>query len=459
MVSAVPPSLTDVRRRQIVGRYIHELWTDGGSDLSGLAFPIFDGRLVALGRYVAFQDDDADHAITRKGSSPSIDRVQCEDMTYDTFIQTYMYPNRPVVIDGLAENWQAGQEWVQDVGEARIPNIAFLRAQFGSERAPVYEQQTKGFGPTRPQASDSTIAEYCDWWTEQATLASETVAVEKESTLYLKDWKFLAAHPKYNLYEWPHYFRDDWLNQAMGNAYKFVYLGPKGTSTVLHADVLQSFSWSTNVCGKKRWFLIPPEYTYLLYDCFGKKLASHLHADVDDGMKSFFPGLQEARRHAVRVDQEAGETIFVPSKWYHTVENLEDTLSINHNWLNGANIGHSWDRLCIELAEVRPSRLDAGMGSEEIKSTEEICCGNSQIGDDLVLLWHVVTRKVLAVRNIIGASLSNQTISDIDAILPVLLGMQKLLFEGRAPELLQFTEFEIDEHIQYFESLQHLRRI
>ena len=36
--------------------------------------------------------------------------------------------------------------------------------------------------------------------------------------------------------------------------------------------------------------------------------------------------------------QEAGETIFVPSGWHHTVQNLEDTLSINHNWLNGYNI-------------------------------------------------------------------------------------------------------------------------
>ncbi len=28
--------------------------------------------------------------------------------------------------------------------------------------------------------------------------------------------------------------------------------------------------------------------------------------------------------------QVAGEAIFVPSGWHHTVENLEDTLSINH---------------------------------------------------------------------------------------------------------------------------------
>ena len=36
--------------------------------------------------------------------------------------------------------------------------------------------------------------------------------------------------------------------------------------------------------------------------------------------------------------QEPGETIFVPSGWHHTVENLDDSLSINHNWLNAHNI-------------------------------------------------------------------------------------------------------------------------
>ena len=28
--------------------------------------------------------------------------------------------------------------------------------------------------------------------------------------------------------------------------------------------------------------------------------------------------------------QGTGEAIFVPSGWHHTVQNLEDTLSINH---------------------------------------------------------------------------------------------------------------------------------
>ena len=42
------------------------------------------------------------------------------------------------------------------------------------------------------------------------------------------------------------------------------------------------------------------------------------------------------------VFQEAGETVFVPSGWYHQVWNITDTISVNHNWFNGCNIVEIW---------------------------------------------------------------------------------------------------------------------
>ena len=53
----------------------------------------------------------------------------------------------------------------------------------------------------------------------------------------------------------------------------------------------------------------------------------------------------------VQLLQGSGDVIFVPSGWHHTVENLEDTLSINHNWLNGHNIEKVWQLLQREGAE------------------------------------------------------------------------------------------------------------
>ncbi|KAL7975828.1 hypothetical protein Chor_005775 [Crotalus horridus] len=55
----------------------------------------------------------------------------------------------------------------------------------------------------------------------------------------------------------------------------------------------------------------------------------------------------------VEIIQEAGEIVFIPSGWHHQVYNLEDTISINHNWVNGCNLAIMWSFLQDELAAVQ----------------------------------------------------------------------------------------------------------
>ena len=50
--------------------------------------------------------------------------------------------------------------------------------------------------------------------------------------------------------------------------------------------------------------------------------------------------------------QETGEIVFVPSGWHHQVYNLEDTISINHNWFNGCNLMTVYEALKAELRKV-----------------------------------------------------------------------------------------------------------
>ncbi len=103
---------------------------------------------------------------------------------------------------------------------------------------------------------------------------------------------------------------------AFTRDYRFVYLGPAGTWTPLHSDVLRSHSWSANVCGRKRWLLLPPQHTHLLYDRTGSRIAPHLEPyrfrsgpqngeagregegegeGEEEGWERDFPGLAAAR--------------------------------------------------------------------------------------------------------------------------------------------------------------------
>lgn len=56
--------------------------------------------------------------------------------------------------------------------------------------------------------------------------------------------------------------------------------------------------------------------------------------------------------------QECGETIFVPTQWYHQVRNIEDTVSINHNWFNGCNIDVIVKNLIKHLKDVEKEIAD-----------------------------------------------------------------------------------------------------
>jgi hypothetical protein len=85
----------------------------------------------------------------------------------------------------------------------------------------------------------------------------------------------------------------------------------------LHSDVLNSFSWSFNLCGSKEWTFYSP----------------------NDGQP-------------LVVKQQAGEAMFVPSTLLHCVVNLEATLSINHNWITTANLDLVWDCLLTEMRAI-----------------------------------------------------------------------------------------------------------
>ena len=60
----------------------------------------------------------------------------------------------------------------------------------------------------------------------------------------------------------------------------------------------------------------------------------------------------ELRLTPIEVIQRAGELLFVPSGWYHQVENIDDCISINHNWLNGCNADWALRRLSQTLDDV-----------------------------------------------------------------------------------------------------------
>ena len=398
---------------------IYSIITEAGTQKQNLADFFLDNRDLALILYLYNNDfffDDNDELGSESTSSNDNDdgndsfsripvpREDCELLTYADFVLKYMEPNLPVLFrPSLIEDWKATQAWKIPVSDGEgcnryDVNFDYLLEHFGHNEVEVHVQEAAGFDSiVRPRKISMTVSEYIDLQdNDNNVIHSDEEEEEKVHCYYLKDWKFLVQNPEHHdAYTCPKYFEDDWLNASMKSAYKFVYLGQAGTSTRLHADVLSSYSWSTNLVGRKRWHLIPPYYTIFLFDIFGQTLAPHLNYSKDAASTMLYPGLSMARRNAFEIIQEEGETIFVPSGWYHQVENLESTnstLSINHNWINGYNISWSWQRINRELS--RYNERNASSIKDISNMDDTAGPTNESIHGDLLLLWMMLQNRI-----------------------------------------------------------------
>ncbi|KJE91437.1 jumonji domain containing 4 [Capsaspora owczarzaki ATCC 30864] len=347
------------------------------------------------------------------------------DLSYDDFVAQFMAPNRPVVLpESAIRHWRARHEWTTDAGATtgsdavvvRNIDIDRIEALFGQAVAPISDcdvTQTYGMAGLvgtgrsddgQPLLKEVTIAKYCDYLRRRrqhvqrqsrstgtsvesrdgsigkpgkpgdhdGTIVSDPLPADR--CIYLKDWHMTRDFPGYNAYELPVYFSDDWLNgywdecgsldQNRRDDFRFCYIGPAGSWTPVHFDVMSSFSWSANICGRKKWIFFPPEAREMLTDAAGELLS-----DVRSVDETRFPNFRNAPR--IELFQEEGQLVFVPSQWYHQVINLTDVISINHNWANGCNILGMW-QLAKEDAQLVATDLSLESASlDEISTSKQ----------------------------------------------------------------------------------------
>lgn len=277
-----------------------------------------------------------------------IDTVPVEKaLSVDDFYKVYLIPNVPCILDNfVTENWPCIRDWVTREG---TPDFDFLERNYGYCNVPVANcNEQKYYAQPKVQ---KTMTEFLRYWRQYRSNRS----CGNDQCLYLKDWHFVKDVPGYKAYETPAYFTCDWLNEYWAaitdlDDYRFVYMGPQGSWTPYHADVFRSYSWSVNVCGRKKWIFTPPGHEEYLRDHLGNIAYDLQSSDLFD--RKMYPN-SPCKAKLIEVVQEPGTVIFVPSGWYHQVWNLEDTISLNHNWLNGFNIDITWSFLQSTLADVK----------------------------------------------------------------------------------------------------------
>lgn len=277
------------------------------------------------------------------------------DISYREFYLQFALSNTPCIFSPQhTSDWKSRHEWVDSSGR---PKLEFLKSSFGSATVPVSDCSVKQYDS--PSCCEMSFLEYVDYWQKLIDSGHDYCA---NPCLYLKDWHFTRDFPTYGPYTTPKYFSSDWLNEYwdlrtdVKDDFRFVYMGPKGSWTPLHTDVFKSYSWSANICGRKLWYLFPPRESQVNK---GKKnkLPCDVNTLLEESVKDAaeVPNLLKEGKNApyLKVIQNPGEIIFVPSNWYHQVHNLDDTISINHNFLNACNVKTVMINLMAALIDVQ----------------------------------------------------------------------------------------------------------
>jgi hypothetical protein len=245
----------------------------------------------------------ATEAMTGSCCYPAIDRRA--GISTAEFNREYRSPGKPVVITDAVEDWKARTAWTFD----------FFKSRYGECQVLVYRYRGEKYTPA--DATRMCLADYVDGvcsgdWTS--------------FPYYIRDnWALLRENPELaHDYSFPRYFFD-WfslLPPFMRLQYPRIFIGPKGSITPLHLDVWGTHAWLTQLVGRKRWILFPPDQRPLLYD-----------HQVDPNRPDYqrFPLFRQAK--GVECTIGPGETVFVPGGWAHWVESLDSSISLSSNYM------------------------------------------------------------------------------------------------------------------------------
>ena len=105
-----------------------------------------------------------------------------------------------------------------------------------------------------------------------------------------------------------------------------LWLGPKGTKSALHFDLLNNFFFQ--LYGSKTFFLVCPNSLFKIYPSspFGPSPNSSI-IDLLNINEGNFPKIKEV--NIFKVTLQAGSCLFLPSCWWHQVISHETSISIN----------------------------------------------------------------------------------------------------------------------------------
>lgn len=218
-------------------------------------------------------------------------------LTRETFAEHYLEPRKPVVFTDLMDTWQANTKWTIDnlkknYGQLDVPVVS-----------PNYSKPGKGYMSPEMMMS---FGEYL------------TLLERGPMPYRIFLWNIFKYVP-----EMCHDFTLPTIMDGFFHDFPMMFFGGQGAITPMHFDIDLSHVFLNQLHGRKRVVLFSPEQSKFLYQ-HPYTVASYVNVNNPDYEK--FPALAKAQGYEVVLNP--GETVFMPSGYWHYIEYVDGGYSI-----------------------------------------------------------------------------------------------------------------------------------
>lgn len=224
-----------------------------------------------------------------------------EDISQEDFRKKYLLPRKPVVIRNMAKKWPAYQKWTMD----------YIKEVVGDVEVPLYDSsKADPAAPINSSAMKMKFADYID-------------LIQREPT-NLRIFFFDPIKNARKLLE--DYISPKDLMGGFLDKYPSMFFGGKGSETFLHYDIDMAHIFHTHFNGRKRILLFDNKWKERLYLL---PFATYALEDYNIAKPDFekFPALNGIE--GIECFLEHGDTLFMPTGWWHYMEYLDGSFSIS----------------------------------------------------------------------------------------------------------------------------------
>lgn len=295
-------------------------------------------------------------------------RIHASQVSPSSFFSLYEVLHKPVMIMGLATSWRAMFAWRLSELFSGVYRNTSLRCIEGSDGGqlrlklkyiiPYFQMRHMHYAKTGSSdpllLNSNSHSQTCATDNPSADVKSNGDSCCQIRGLYDELYVFdpsLGHNLNFQLdYQVPAYFNEDLF--AYGGfsnrpPFRWVLMGPAGTGSMVHVDPLGTSAWNTLIEGVKRWVLMPPSTSESwAKDASEERVARPRNSrSALDYFTHVLPKLR-TKNNVIEFDQFEGETVFVPSGWWHAVLNLTDTVAVTQNFASSANLKEVWEITC-----------------------------------------------------------------------------------------------------------------